>query len=155
MRRYVLGLGLTLFALTIAFSGAWAVHRFQRTAVASAALPADTRIEVRPLGRGPTAIRVLVRKGTVRLHGASVSDSALQAAVPAVLLVSPEATWLRIMTDPDSHAVQVHIAGVALKPHERAPWGRVVTLRKVDDRWQAEPNFLQADSLPERARPRF
>ena len=149
MRNRVVFLGLAFLAATIAFSGAWAAYQVQYSSPrASVAQLADTRVEVRPLGRGPTTIRVLVRPGTVRLERDSLARGTLQTPVPAVLLLSPEVTWLRIMTDPESHAVEVLIAGPPLKRHERAPWGRVVTLRKVDDRWQSEVMFLRADSIP-------
>jgi hypothetical protein len=147
---------LAIVAIAVLLGGARAAYELpHRPAATDPAAPdsQDTRVEVKPLGRARTEIWVLVRKGTVRLERDSIADSTLRTEVPAVLMLSSEVTWLRITTEPELRAVQVRIAGMALKPHEMVPWGRVVTFRKVDGRWQSETMFLRADSLPRRARP--
>lgn len=153
MRRHALTLSLALLGLAVTLGGAAAAYRVERhtpPATFQAAAPADThvtRIQVLPLTRGITTIHVLVRQGTVRLERDSLAVNTLQTRVPATLIVSAEATWLQVRTHPEAHAVELRIAGVTLKAHERPPWGRILTMRKVDGRWQAETMYLPADSV--------
>lgn len=156
MRRHAFTLSLALLTLAVSLGAARAAYRVESRlrppsfrAVAPAE-PQETRIEIIPLARGRTSVHVRVRKGTVRHERDSVADSTLQTLVPATLILSRETAWMQVRTDPEYHPVELRIAGVTLKPHERAPWGRILTLRKVEGRWQAETMFLPADSVRHR-----
>ena len=160
MRRHALTLSLALLTLAVSLGGARAAYRVERlTRPPSfrATAPRDTqetRVQILPLAPGITTVHVLVRKGTVRLERDSLADSLLHTRVPATLIVAPEATWLQVRTDPEYHAVELRIAGITLMPHERPPWGRILTLRKVEGRWRGEAMFLPADSVRPSARRR-
>jgi hypothetical protein len=151
MRRLALTLSLTVLALAISLGGARAAYQvdFARPPAFRATPPSDTvgtRVHIVPITPGRTSITVLVRNGTVRFDRDSLADTTLRTPVPITLVLSPEATWMRVTTEPEHHAVELRFSGVKLRPYERPPWGRVLTLRKVDRRWQTVAMFLPADS---------
>jgi hypothetical protein len=160
MRRHAVTLSLAFLALALSLGGARATYRVEHLARAPffrATAPADiqeTRVQILPLAPGITTVRIVVRTGTVRLERDSLAGSTLETRVPATLILSPEATWLQVRTDPQYHAVELRIAGVTLKPHERPPWGRILTFSKVEGRWRADVMFLPADSVRPHARRR-
>lgn len=153
MRRHALTLSLAFLALAVGLGAARAAYRVEhhaRTLSFRATPPADTqetRVHIVPLFPGRTSINVLVRNGTVRFERDSIADTTLRTPVPITLVLSPEATWMRVTTNPENHAVELHFLGVARRPSERRPWGRVITLRKVDGRWRPVAMFLPADSV--------
>ena len=153
MRRHALTLSLAFLALAIGLGAAQATYRLEhlvRPSSFRATPPVDTqetRVHIVSLTPLRTSINVLVRQGTVRFDRDSLADSTLRTPVPITLALSPEATWMRVTTDPEDHAVELRFDGVTPKPYERPPWGRVVTLRKIDGRWQAVAMFLPADSI--------
>ena len=153
MRHHALTLSLAFLALAVglgAARAAYRVERFVRPPSFRATPPADTqetRVHIVSLTPGRTSINVLVRGGTVRFERDSLRDTTLRSPVPITVVFSPEATWMRVTTDPEHHAVELRFMDVTLEPHERSPWGRVVTLRKVDGRWETVAMFLPADSV--------
>jgi hypothetical protein len=157
MRRHALTLSLAFLALAISLGGARAAYQVDVALPQAfrATPPSDTmgtRVQIVPLTPGRTSITVLVRNGTVRVDRDSLADSTLRTPVPITVVLSPEAMWMQVTTDPEHHAVELRFSGVRLAPYERPPWGRVVTLRKVDGRWQTVAMFLPADSVRYHAR---
>lgn len=152
MRRHALTLSLVFLALAVGLGAAHAAYRVERFVRPPfrATPPVDTqetRVHIVSLTPGRTSINVLVRGGTVRFERDSLRDTALRSPVPVTVVLSPEATWMRVTTDPEHHAVELRFIDVTLEPYERPPWGRVLTLRKVDGRWQTAAMFLPADSV--------
>lgn len=153
MRRHALTLSLAFLALATGLGGAHAAYRVEhlvRPPSFRATAPADTqetRLHIVPLSRGRTNIHVLVRKGTVRHDRDSLADSTLHTPVPATLILSPAVTWLQVRADPEHHPVELRFMDVTLQPYERWPWGRIVTMRKVDGRWRIEAMFLPVDTV--------
>jgi hypothetical protein len=158
MRRYALTVSLAIIALSVGLGAARAAYRVEhlvRSSSFRATPPADTqetRVHIVPLSRGTTNIEVLVRNGTVRFDRDSLVDSILRTPVPITVVLSPEATWMRVRTDPEDHVVELRFLDITPDPLDRPPWGRIVTLRKVEGRWRPVAMFLPVDSIRASAR---
>jgi hypothetical protein len=159
MRRYAVTLSLAIIALSVGLGAARAAYRVEHLARSSsfrATPPADTqetRLHIVPLSLGTTNVEVLVRNGTVRLDRDSLADSILRTPVPITVVLSPEANWMRVRTDPEDHAVELRFLGIRRAPFDRPPWGRILTLQKVDGRWRPVAMFLPVDSIRASAQP--